>query len=266
MFKFIFLLALCITPVQALVLEDLIKDGKLQETLSHKKVGYYIGSFDPLHLGHQDTAQIPLDQKLVDYVLIFPNWGNDGFKNRVPIEVRLEMLFSIFKDHPHVIVTKLSPQEMQSHLTLHDPSRTIAKKPAVTPAFKDLKFIGIIGSDTARKLDIPLDDAKKEEERKKHSSVFMRGIQITDKHARDTAGGVIALPVDGFIVNHREGDDLSALKGKVDDRSILSVIKSQAHPGSSSTLVKETLKAGQPIDHMVDSNVLQIIQENKLYQ
>ena len=85
------------------------------------------------------------------------------------------MLFSIFKDHPHVIVTKLSPQEMQSHLTLHAPSRTIAEKPTVTPAFEDLKFIGIIGSDTANKLAIPHDDPKKEEERKK---------QIAKNHVR----------------------------------------------------------------------------------
>ncbi len=266
MLKFLFLLALCVTSAQALVLEDLIKDGKLQETLSNKKVGYYIGSFDPLHLGHQDTAQIPLDQNLVDYVLIFPNWGGDNFKNRAPIEARLEMLFSVFKDHPHIIVTKLSPKEMQEHLTLPDPSHSIAEKPAVTPAFTDVKFIGIIGSDTANKLAIPQEDPKKEEERKKHLSVYMRGIQITDKHARDTAGGVIALPIDAFIVAQREGDDLSALKGKVDDRTILSMIQSKAHPHASSTLVKKTLKAGQSVDHMVDPGVLQIIQENKLYQ
>lgn len=92
MLKFLISFVLFLTSAQALVLEDLIKEGKLQETLTHKKIGYYIGSFDPLHLGHQDTAQIPLKEKLVDYVLIFPNWGGDDFKDRVPVEERLKKI------------------------------------------------------------------------------------------------------------------------------------------------------------------------------
>lgn len=261
MLKFLFLLGLYVTSAQALDLEALIKDGKLEG----KKIGYYIGSFDPLHLGHQDTAQIPLDEKLVDYVLIFPNWGGDNFKNLAPIEARLEMLFSVFKDHPQVIVTKLSPKKMQELLTISDPSHMIDGKPTVKPAF-NAEFIGIIGSDTANKLAIPQKDQKEEEARKRNVRVFMKGIQITSNHAEDTIGGVIALPVDSFIVAQREGDNLSDLNGSVDGRSILAVIQSKAHPHASSTLVKKTLKEGQPINHMVDPNVLKIIQDNKLYQ
>jgi FAD synthase len=42
--------------VEALVLEDLAKNGMLESTLSYKKVGYYLGSFDPLHRGHEAIA------------------------------------------------------------------------------------------------------------------------------------------------------------------------------------------------------------------
>lgn len=94
----------------------------------------------------------------------------------------------------------------------------------------------------------------------------MRGLQVSDKHARDTAGGVIALPVNTFIVAQRKGDDLSLLDNKIGDRTILAIIKSKEHPDASSTLVKKNLKAHQSIEHLVDSNVLHLIQENKLYQ
>ena len=41
----------------ALVLEDLVKNNQLQSTLQNKKVGYYIGSFDPIHKGHEEVAK-----------------------------------------------------------------------------------------------------------------------------------------------------------------------------------------------------------------
>lgn len=53
--KLILTILICIyvSTAHALILEDLVKDGKLESTLSQKKIGYYIGSFDPLHLGHE---------------------------------------------------------------------------------------------------------------------------------------------------------------------------------------------------------------------
>ncbi len=162
MLKSLLALVLCTPTAQALVLEDLIRDEALEKTIAHKKVGYYIGSFDPLHLGHQDTALIPIQKGLVDYVLIMPNWGGDSYKNRAPIEERLKMVFAVFKDNPHVIVTKLTPQEMQSKLTKPDDSHTISEKPVVKTAFEGTDFIGIIGSDTARKLAVSSEDPQKE--------------------------------------------------------------------------------------------------------
>jgi len=53
------------------VLEDLPR-GKLFRLLSGKTVGFYIGSFDPLHKGHEQIVSNALTQKLVDYVLIYP--------------------------------------------------------------------------------------------------------------------------------------------------------------------------------------------------
>ncbi|WVX66681.1 Nucleotidyl transferase family protein [Candidatus Bealeia paramacronuclearis] len=50
--------------VQGLVLENLIQNDSLKDTFSYKKIGYYVGSFGPLHLGHQDVAQLPIQKAL----------------------------------------------------------------------------------------------------------------------------------------------------------------------------------------------------------
>lgn len=264
MYRFLIPFLLCLTSAQALVLENLIQQGKLQKTFSNKKIGYYIGSFDPLHLGHQDVAQIPLEG-LVDYVLIFPNWGGDTYKKRIPIEKRLKMLFSVFKDHPRVIVTNLSPREMQHHLTVPDPSHTIDGKPIVKPAFEGTEFVGIVGSDSAIGLGIPLEDPEKEKAREKYLTVFMRGIQVADKHARGTIGGLIGIPVNAFIVAERDGEDVSVLKDKIGDRPILAIIQNTNHAHVSSTKVKKRLRDSQSLDEMVDSKVNKIIHEDRLY-
>jgi cytidyltransferase-like protein len=136
-----------VSTAQALVLEDLVKDGKLESTLSQQKIGYYIGSFDPLHLGHESVVNQILEQNLCDYVLIYPAWGGDEYKNRTDVQIRLEMLFAAFANHPKVIVTKLAPGALQNTL-MERAEDLIAGKPSVKTKLFGTEYIGIIGSDT----------------------------------------------------------------------------------------------------------------------
>jgi nicotinamide mononucleotide adenylyltransferase len=107
-----------------LVLEDLVNSNKLEETLTGKKIGVYLGSFDPLHRGHEDVAQLPIQQGLCDYVIIYPSWGGDSYKKRTDLSIRLEMLFVTFADDPRVIVTRMPPQDMQRALTKPTTNKT----------------------------------------------------------------------------------------------------------------------------------------------
>lgn len=52
--KKIFLLLWGWGAPEALRLEQLLQEKTLEETLGNKRIGYYIASFPPLHLGHQD--------------------------------------------------------------------------------------------------------------------------------------------------------------------------------------------------------------------
>lgn len=88
MIRHLFLtLTLYILPLKALVLESLTQTGKLEETLSGKKVGFYVGSFDPIHKGHEALAQKVIDQGFCDYVLMYPAWGGDTYKKRADINI-----------------------------------------------------------------------------------------------------------------------------------------------------------------------------------
>lgn len=251
-------LSILTSQTKALVLEDLMVQGKLAETFSGKKIGFYVGSFDPIHLGHEKLATIPIEQSLCDYVLIYPAWGGDSYKNRANIRYRQDMIFSVFKDHPSVIVTRLSPQEMQRQLTKPSVNKSLDGKSLVEPAFLKMKFIGIIGSDVAILLAKP-DSAKA-------LSGFMTGIEIPEKYHNHTLGGLMALPADSFIVSMRTGDDLSTLNNSIKDRPIIAVITSEEEKGFSSTAIKNALKQANSIDSMVSAGVAKIIQDNELYK
>lgn len=238
----------------AIVLEDLIKKNLLEKTLRNKKVGYYLGSFDPLHLGHQEVVKKALESNLCDYVLIYPAWGGDQYKNRTNLSVRLEMLFATFADNPSVIVTKLNPGELQEAL-MEDTNVLIEGKPTVKSKIKGAKYIGLLGSDAA--LDTDKDGKKR--------SVFMRGIKVPDKYKEHTAGGVVAIPVEGFIVNVRASESIKELKGKLGELPILKVIETDLE-SRSSTIVRAAVKKGKDIDQLVNPCVKEIITRYNLYK
>jgi nicotinic acid mononucleotide adenylyltransferase len=239
------LLCLCSSQASALVLENLISANSLQATFTDKRIGYYIGSFDPLHKGHEEIAILPVKQGLCDYVIIYPAWGGDNYKKRVDVKLRHDMVYSVFANHPSVIVTQLPPQDLQNALIKGYTEN-------VKPAFKGMEFIGIIGSDTALALY----------EHSEALSTFMTGIKVTDQYKEHTLGGIMALPANLFIVALREGDDISKLNSKIGNRPVIALIESEKERALSSTKVKKLLKEGQDISHMVSRAVKKIIEKN----
>jgi nicotinic acid mononucleotide adenylyltransferase len=239
----------------ALVLEDLVKDGKLEPTLSQQKIGYYIGSFDPLHRGHEALVSQILEQNCCNYVLIYPAWGGDEYKNRTDVQIRLEMLFATFANHPKVMVTKLAPGALQNIL-MEPAEELIAGKPSVKTTFPGAEYIGIIGSDTA--LETSRDPKK--------LSIFMQGIQIPEKYKEHTIGGIIAIPVKSFIVGLRAGDSIDSLKGVFSDRPIVRAIATDCL-NLSSTKVRKAIRSGATLDEgFVNTEVKEIIEKYSLYK
>ena len=71
------------------------------------KIGVYVGSFDPVHLGHVEITNYLLSNKILDKVIIIPT-GNYWDKNDLSdIQNRVEML-NIFENDKIIIDSKLS--------------------------------------------------------------------------------------------------------------------------------------------------------------
>ena len=250
---FLCALVSCVSSLQALVLEDLTASKTLEATLQDKTLGYYIGSFDPLHKGHENFVTQALESGACDYVLIYPVWGGDDFKERTDIEARLEMLFKTYENHPHVLVTRLTPGEMQSLLTSPIPSAD--KKKFVQLRIKGLRIVGMVGSDTA--LGIP--------HHPKKEKVFMKGMALPDNYTAHTVGVIIALPADSFVISRRKSQDLQVLGATLSGRPITDVFEN-THPTLSSTMIRERVEKGESISDYVNEEVQCLIKEKGLYQ
>jgi nicotinic acid mononucleotide adenylyltransferase len=248
---FLLLIFTWITPAHALVLEDIIQNGSLETTLKDKKIGYFVGSFDPVHKAHEALAESPLNQGLCDFVIVYPAWGCDQYKVRSDIHLRLDMLFSLFKNHPKIIVTRLTPEKLQQALT-----KKIDGKENRTPAFEGTSFIGILGADTALYLATNPET----------SVVYMTGLEIPEKYHTHTWGSCMALPVDSFIVALREGSDISSLAGKLRERPIITTFEHEKTRTISSTDLKKDLKNSEPLDSTVSAPIIDIIEKKQLYR
>ncbi|CDR34848.1 DUF6624 domain-containing protein [Criblamydia sequanensis] len=220
-----------------------ILDDKFDlKCLQGSKLGYYIGSFDPIHLGHQNVIDQALKSGSVDYVLIYPVPGGDAFKNRSDFAERLKMIASVYQQHPKVLITSWSPKELQDNF-----SSTI-----------DLEIIGIIGSDVITDTLMGPDKELSE----KYRSVFMRGIPLKEKHYQHTIGALMALKADSFLVALRGDVDLSYLENRIYDRPIRAFIPSKT---TSSTEVRKAIANRQPFEPFLSYQVQAIIKQEGLY-
>jgi len=211
--------------------------------LEELKLGYYIGSFDPIHLGHQDVIDQALS-KYVDYVLIYPVPGGDQFKNRTDLKLRQKMIASIYQDHPKVLITYWTPKELQLKFN--------------SCAFS-VDILGIIGSDVVTE-NLMSSDVEVSEN---YRAVFMRGITLKEKHTQDTIGALMALKANSFLVALRGDIDLSYLEGQIDDRPIYAFIQSK---NNSSTEVRNAIRDKKSFEQFLSLSVQTIIKQEGLYE
>lgn len=250
----IIVFAILFNPVASAVVLENLTNKQLHNLLKNKKVGFYVGSFDPIHKGHKSVVTSLLQKKLVDYVIIYPVWGGDKYKNRIDVNIRLKMLFSLYKDHPKVLVTKLPPLKLQE-LLMVDSKYKIGDWVTVKTAINGTEYVGIIGSDVATSTV----------KNKKKLSVFMRGIKVTEKHKEDTVGCIIAIPVEKFIVFLRNGENIDPLNGMIADRKITAIIISEFQ-NVSSTKVRNKIKNNENASDMLSAEVIEIVKQEKLYK
>lgn len=222
---------------------EILNDSFDWKRLQGSKLGYYVGSFDPIHLGHQNVVEQALKSGHVDYVLIYPAPGKDQFKNRSDLALRQKLIAILYHDHPKVLTTSWTPKELQD--------RFISFAGTV-------EIIGIIGSDVVTETLMGQDKELSE----KYRSIFMRGIPLKEKHYQDAIGALMALKVDSFLVSLRGEIDLSYLENRIGDRPIRAFIQQKSN---SSTEVRNAIGNGQPFEQFLPYQVQAIIKQEGLY-
>ncbi len=237
MLKAFFTVLLLTFSAHSLILENLSKTD-LKNKFKDKKIGFYIGSFDPIHKGHEAFIKKVLTEKLCDYVFIYPAWGGDKYKKRTDVKVRLQMLQTLYEKSDSVLITHLPPYEMQEKM----------QETGAT-------FIGMLGSDMANAF------IKNE----KAATMLMRGKPVDPGSPKLTLSGLNALKAEEFIVGMRAGDQIN--KGAtISGRKLTHFLNIDGQQETSSTKVRGKIKEGQSISSMISSKVEALINALNLYQ
>lgn len=206
-----------------------------------KHIGFYLGSFDPIHNGHQKFIKEVLDNELVDFVLLYAAPGSDWGKNRTDMDHRFRMLKGLYESHESVFITEFTPWELQQYFMPH---------------IEALHFTGMIGSDTMFNLVNP------SEKFSKYSKLFMRGVPLPERHRNDPAGAILALSVDSFIIGLRYGAEPSEQPVQLEERSVIGYVETGY---ISSSLIRSYLIEGVSVNKLVHESVMDYIHENGLY-
>jgi nicotinic acid mononucleotide adenylyltransferase len=223
----------------------LLDDSFALENLEGK-LGYYIGSFDPIHLGHQSFCESLINEGYVDYILIYAVPDGDDFKNRSDLKLRQQMLLSLFENHSRILVTCWNPVELQNHF-----KKTLEK----------LQIIGMIGSDIIIERFLSPNAALSKE----YHDIYMRGIPLPEKHYYDTIGARMSLKAEYFFVALRGDDDLSFLNGKLGDREFKAFPVEPAYKYLSSSKVRSAIQLKKSFDGMLSQNIQAIIKNENMY-
>ncbi len=237
----------------ALVLEELTPDQRTR-LLSNKTIGCYASSFDPVHKGQEAAVHAALQQGC-DYVLMLPDWeGGTSSKKRTPVGLRTQMLMTLYKDHPQVILTQLNPQQLQALLTRPDPKRLVYRFPTVQTSIPGVTYVGILGYDTA------LWYAKN----RIYRGTLMQGIQIPDKYKEHTKIVFAAFPAKKLLIVPRKGYKPDLLPTEINDMS-LTMLPVEKVDYSPKAIIAD-IKAGRTVDDALSTSIIQLIQKEKLYQ
>ncbi len=123
------LLYMSLIPITSSIIASSLHD--INFNYSHK-VGVYIGSFDPLHKGHEAIINMVLDQ-YCDYVIVVADdYVNPKKPHRTAYHIRQKMLRAAFANQPRVIICDINQEQLLHYL-----------RP------KNVQLYGILGSDCA---------------------------------------------------------------------------------------------------------------------
>ena len=188
------------------------------------KLGFFLGSFDPIHEGHISVVEEIISENLCDYILVYCVNGRSSYKNRSDFQKRTALCEQKFSKFDNVIISYLSPFELQKKIGI------IQNKIS--------NITAILGSDIAIGLENVNPNPEIEKSRKFLQKNFMRGIKI-DKNFDDSLACSIILSADNFIVALRENLEKNDIPSTICERNISHIIEIPATKEISSTKIRK---------------------------
>ena len=104
------------------------------------KIGVFVGSFDPVHIGHERIMKYLVNEKIVDKLLVIPTNNYWNKQNITDLNKRLDMLSFIKTDN--IIIDNKHNNKEFTYQILNDLKRK----------YPNDKFYLIIGADNANTL------------------------------------------------------------------------------------------------------------------
>ncbi len=205
---------------------------------SIKNLGYFLGSFDPLHTGHTEVIKIILRKKLCDAVFVYCVQGKSSWKHRSDFHSRTQLCELKLANTEGVILSYLSPIEVQKYLTTATQLPKNNNKCHLVSRFS--RITAIIGADVACDLEHPNKNSKIEKIRQQRQNDFMMGIPLSESFC-DSIACSIALPADDFIVALRENYNISDIPTSVCKRKVRAIIDTGTYRNISSSKIKRCL-------------------------
>ena len=217
-----------------------------------KTIACYVGSFDMLHMGHVDIANNIARLKEVDFVLIYSTPGSDKYKKRTSIKLRRQMVKAVFAEDPKVIVTELSPFELQNK-------------------FKSIKtkMLAVTGEDKVPSF------FSKDKFSQGFRKVFFAGTDLSQgkwqKKQNTATGAATMFRADETILTKRSGAEIKKYNIKVGQKlgrfKLTKIITSDKYDHVSSTKIKKLLAEGRydEAQKLVHPQVWRIIEQHGLY-
>jgi hypothetical protein len=210
-----------------MVLLEKISDEELSTV---RNLGYFLGSFDPLHQGHIEVVNIVLNEGLCDRIFVYCVRGYSSYKQRSNFFERTSACAVDFEGMENVIMSYMMPTEIQQRLTYQENGLAKLK-------FDNLTITGIIGSDIAIGLECQSTNSEIEVARKSRQKDFMRGHIVQDDS--DSVSCSIALPATDFIVALRNNHEKNDVQGPICGRKVREIIDTKKFRSLSSSKIKE---------------------------
>jgi nicotinate-nucleotide adenylyltransferase len=189
------------------------------------RIGIYSGSFNPIHLGHQQLAGYLIDNKLVDEVWFVISPCNPLKKQEDLIDeyIRLEMVVFAIRDQHGLKASDLE-------FTMPIPSYSIDTLHELSNQYPDFQFTLIIGSDNALVFD----------QWKEYEKIL------------------VEYPI---LVYPRSGHDFALVAEKYPQMHLLDT----PYYNISSTEIRELIAQKKDVSNWLHPSVYQIIKDNSLY-